>query len=127
MIRESPHHELRLVEVGFLRQVHRVGSAIAGIVVGAVEDRFLRDDEIAAGGGGTAQVLQAKLVVWRISDHWSSRQPDPRVAAIAEALSWKDGPGSDNIYRIPETSLSSPKVAIPVVAIPAIGVSGRRP
>jgi NIF3 (NGG1p interacting factor 3) len=45
--------------------------------------------------------------VCRFSDHWSARQPDPRVAAIAEALSWKDGPGSDNIYRIPETSLSS--------------------
>jgi putative NIF3 family GTP cyclohydrolase 1 type 2 len=54
-----------------------------------------------------AYIDQAKLVVWRFSDHWSTRQPDPRVAAIAEALSWKDGPGSDNIYRIPETSLSS--------------------
>jgi putative NIF3 family GTP cyclohydrolase 1 type 2 len=54
-----------------------------------------------------AYIDQAKLVVWRFSDHWSTRQPDPRVAALAEALSWKDGPGSDNIYRIPETSLSS--------------------
>ena len=54
-----------------------------------------------------AYIDQAKLVVWRFSDHWSTRQPDPRVAAIAEALSWTDGPGSDNIYRIPETSLSS--------------------
>jgi hypothetical protein len=54
-----------------------------------------------------AYIDQAKLVVWRFSDHWSTRQPDPRVAAIAEALSWNDGPGSDNIYRIPETTLSS--------------------
>ena len=54
-----------------------------------------------------AYIDQAKLVLWRFSDHWSTRQPDPRVAAIAEALSWQDGPGSDNIYRIPETSLSS--------------------
>ena len=54
-----------------------------------------------------AYIDQAKLVVWRFSDHWSTRQPDPRVAALAEALGWKDGPGSDNIYRIPETSLSS--------------------
>jgi putative NIF3 family GTP cyclohydrolase 1 type 2 len=54
-----------------------------------------------------AYIDEAKLVVWRFSDHWSTRQPDPRVAALAEALFWKDGPGSDNIYRIQETSLSS--------------------
>lgn len=59
-----------------------------------------------------AYIDQAKLVVWRFSDHWSTRQPDPRVTAIAEALSWKDGPGSDNIYRIPETSLSSVMAAV---------------
>ncbi|HEU4926686.1 MAG TPA: Nif3-like dinuclear metal center hexameric protein [Vicinamibacterales bacterium] len=54
-----------------------------------------------------AYIDQAKLVVWRFSDHWNTRQPDPRVVAIADALGWKDGPGNDNIYRVPETSLSS--------------------
>ena len=54
-----------------------------------------------------AYIEQAKLVVWRFSDHWNTRQPDPRVAALAETLGWKDGPGADNIYRIPETSVSS--------------------
>ena len=54
-----------------------------------------------------AYIDQAKLVVWRFSDHWNTRQPDPRVAALAEALGWKDEPGAGNIYRIPETSLSS--------------------
>lgn len=54
-----------------------------------------------------AYIDQAKLVVWRFSDHWNSRQPDPRIAALAETLGWKDGLGGDNIYRIPETSLSS--------------------
>lgn len=54
-----------------------------------------------------AYIDQAKLVVWRFSDHWNSRQPDPRVAALAGTMGWKDGPGGDNIYRIPETSLSS--------------------
>jgi putative NIF3 family GTP cyclohydrolase 1 type 2 len=53
-----------------------------------------------------AYIDQAKLVVWRFSDHWNTRQPDPRVAALAEAMGWKDGSG-DNIYRIAETSLSS--------------------
>jgi putative NIF3 family GTP cyclohydrolase 1 type 2 len=54
-----------------------------------------------------AYIEQAKLVVWRFSDHWNTRQPDPRVVAIADALGWKEAPGDDNIYRIPETSLSS--------------------
>jgi putative NIF3 family GTP cyclohydrolase 1 type 2 len=54
-----------------------------------------------------AYIEQAKLVVCRFSDHWNTRQPDPRVAALAEALGWKDEPGADNIYRIPETSMSS--------------------
>jgi NIF3 (NGG1p interacting factor 3) len=54
-----------------------------------------------------AYIDQAKLVVWRFSDHWNTRQPDPRVAALAEALGWKDGSGGDHIYLIPETSLSS--------------------
>ena len=54
-----------------------------------------------------AYIDQAKLVVWRFSDHWNTRQPDPRVAALAETLGWKDGPGGENIYRVPETSLSS--------------------
>jgi len=52
-----------------------------------------------------AYVEEAKLVVWRFSDHWSARQPDPRVTALAEALGW---PGSGgNVVTIPETSLSS--------------------
>jgi putative NIF3 family GTP cyclohydrolase 1 type 2 len=52
-----------------------------------------------------AYVEEAKLVVWRFSDHWSARQPDPRVAALAEALGWPAGAGS--VVTIPETSLSS--------------------
>ena len=35
-----------------------------------------------------AYIEEAKLVVWRFSDHWSARQPDPRVTALAEALGW---------------------------------------
>lgn len=54
-----------------------------------------------------AYIEEGRLVVWRFSDHWNTRQPDPRVVAIADALGWKDGPGNDNICRIPETSLSS--------------------
>jgi putative NIF3 family GTP cyclohydrolase 1 type 2 len=52
-----------------------------------------------------AYVEEAKLVVWRFSDHWSARQPDPRVTAMAEALGWSGSGG--NVVRIPERSLSS--------------------
>ncbi len=52
-----------------------------------------------------AYVEEAKLVVWRFSDHWSARQTDPRVTALAEALGWSGSGG--NVVTIPETSLSS--------------------
>ena len=52
-----------------------------------------------------AYIEQARLVVWRFADHWSARQPDPRVAALAEALGWPGRGGS--VITIPETSLSS--------------------
>jgi len=51
-----------------------------------------------------AYIEEAKLVVWRFSDHWSARQPDPRVTAMAEALGWSGSTG--NVVTIPEMSLS---------------------
>ena len=56
-----------------------------------------------------AAIDQARLVVWRFSDHWNTRQPDPRVAAMADVLGWAGDPvaGAEHVYRIPETSLSS--------------------
>ena len=55
-----------------------------------------------------AYIDQAKLVVFRFSDHWSARQPDPRVAALAETLSWPAASSSGNgIYGIPETTLAA--------------------
>jgi len=96
-----------------LENLRRAASAGCNLVItqepvfyGATDDPGNRASD-AVYLAKRAYIDQAKLVVCRFSDHWSARQPDPRVAAIAEALSWKDGPGSDNIYRIPETSLSS--------------------
>ncbi len=56
-----------------------------------------------------AYIEQAGLVVWRFTDHWSARRPDPRVAALADALEWPGGPGGagEHIYRIPDAPLSS--------------------
>jgi hypothetical protein len=55
-----------------------------------------------------AYIEQAKLVVWRFSDHWSARMPDPRVVAMAASLGWTTrAGGGDHVYAIPEMSLSN--------------------
>ncbi len=56
-----------------------------------------------------AYIEQAGLVVWRFTDHWSARKPDPRVAAMAAELGWSSDAtaGGGNIYRIPETTVGS--------------------
>jgi hypothetical protein len=56
--------------------------------------------------GKKAYIEQHRLTVFRFSDHWNSRQPDPRLAALAEALSWK-GSGRNGIYDIPPTSFGA--------------------
>jgi putative NIF3 family GTP cyclohydrolase 1 type 2 len=53
-----------------------------------------------------AYIEQHGLVVFRFADHWNARQPDPRVAALARALSW-EGPGTNGVFPIRETTLSS--------------------
>ena len=46
------------------------------------------------------------LVVFRFADHWNARQPDPRVAALARALSW-EGPDANGVFTIREMALSA--------------------
>jgi putative NIF3 family GTP cyclohydrolase 1 type 2 len=53
-----------------------------------------------------AYIEQHGLVVFRFADHWNARQPDPRVTALAGALSW-EGPGTNGVFTIRETTLSS--------------------
>jgi hypothetical protein len=53
-----------------------------------------------------AYIEKHGLVVFRFADHWNARQPDPRVAALARALSW-DGPGDNGVFTIRETTLSA--------------------
>lgn len=52
-----------------------------------------------------AYIEQHGLVVFRLADHWNARQPDPRVAALARALSW-EGAGTNGVFTIRETTLS---------------------
>ena len=53
-----------------------------------------------------AYIEKHGLVVFRFTDHWNARQPDPRVAALARALSW-EGPGANGVFTIRETTLSA--------------------
>ena len=53
-----------------------------------------------------AYIDQHGLVIYRFADHWNGRQPDPRVAALARALSW-DGPGTNGVFAIRETTLAA--------------------
>jgi len=54
-------------------------------------------------------IEQAGLVVLRFTDHWTARQPDPRVAAMAAELGWSPrvAAGGGSIYRIPESTLGA--------------------
>jgi putative NIF3 family GTP cyclohydrolase 1 type 2 len=53
-----------------------------------------------------AFIEQHGLVVFRFTDHWNARRPDPRVAALARALSW-EGSGTNGVFTIRETTLSA--------------------
>jgi NIF3 (NGG1p interacting factor 3) len=54
-------------------------------------------------------IEQHRLVIWRFSDHWSRREPDPRVVALAEALGWgsRAVAGKPGIYAVPETRVDA--------------------
>jgi putative NIF3 family GTP cyclohydrolase 1 type 2 len=56
--------------------------------------------------GKKAYIEEHGLVVYRFSDHWNARQPDPRIAALAGELGWPQ-PDARGVVRIPETSVSN--------------------
>jgi hypothetical protein len=50
-----------------------------------------------------------RLVVWRFSDHWTARNPNEFVSALAGTLGWTERNSADHpsIYQIPGTTLGS--------------------
>lgn len=54
-----------------------------------------------------AYIEKHGLVVYRLSDHWNARQPDPRVAALARALDWKASESGGAVIAIPEMRFSA--------------------
>lgn len=55
-----------------------------------------------------AFIDEHRLVLWRFSDHWVARRPDPLAGALAAALGWT-APDRDNerLYTIPRTSVAA--------------------
>ena len=95
--------------------LRRASAAGLNLVVAQEPTFYGPNDE--PGNRGSDPVYLAKkafieqhgLVVWRFSDHWSRRDPDPRITALAEALSWSTGAvsGKPGIYRIPDTTVEA--------------------
>lgn len=54
-------------------------------------------------------IKKHNLVVWRFSDHWRLRTPDPMAQGLAGALGWANFavPGEPGRFAIPETSLDA--------------------
>ncbi len=54
-------------------------------------------------------ILKNQLVVWRFSEHWRQRMPDPVTAGLAEALGWGKLRATDDPRRvaIPNTSMDA--------------------
>ncbi|MCC7009839.1 MAG: Nif3-like dinuclear metal center hexameric protein [Acidobacteria bacterium] len=50
---------------------------------------------------------RARLVIWRVSDHWSARRPSEASTALADLLGWRGSPvpGTEQVYRIADTTL----------------------
>jgi putative NIF3 family GTP cyclohydrolase 1 type 2 len=54
-------------------------------------------------------IATKKLVIWRFSDHWRARTPDPLVQGLSDALGWSRFAAADDPARvsIPATTLGA--------------------
>lgn len=110
-----------------LRQAVKAG---ANVIISAQPTFYARADTPSPppqrGGGSTAtdRVFAAKnefiarnnLVVFRLSDHWRLRQPDPLAQGMATALGWSR-------YQTAGDPLH---LAIPAVALETLAVSAKK-
>jgi putative NIF3 family GTP cyclohydrolase 1 type 2 len=57
---------------------------------------------------------EGRLVVYRLSDHWSARQPNESAIGLAAAMHWTRDPAAaaDQLYRVQETTLGALATAI---------------
>jgi hypothetical protein len=54
-------------------------------------------------------IKEHKLVIWRFSDHWRMRMPDPFIQSLGNALGWTKFVDASNpkIYSIPQMTLDA--------------------
>jgi putative NIF3 family GTP cyclohydrolase 1 type 2 len=59
--------------------------------------------------GKNAFIDQHKLVVFRLTDHWNRRRPDPRAQGLAAAMNWARYTASDDSlrYDVPAITLET--------------------
>ena len=58
--------------------------------------------------GKNAFIETHKLVVFRLTQHWNQRKPDPRAQGLAAAMGWKNKAGEDGFrYDVPSITLEA--------------------
>jgi putative NIF3 family GTP cyclohydrolase 1 type 2 len=91
----------------------RASKANANLVITLEPTFFGRLDAPLAGDpvyAAKQQFIQSnRLVVWRFSDHWRARKPDPMAVGLAHTLAWSkyqvgDDPAN---YYLPDATLAS--------------------
>jgi putative NIF3 family GTP cyclohydrolase 1 type 2 len=103
-----------------LRQAVQSG---ANLIITAEPSFYSKGDSAtpAAGRGGAAAapdpifaakndyIKSNKLVIWRFSDHWRQRTPDPLAIGLTDALGWSTFRTADNpaLVNVPVTSLDN--------------------
>src|SRR4029453_3080374 len=102
--------------------LHQTVKAGANIVLTAQPTFYARADVPAppAGRGEANQVpapdrvftaknefiTRNRLVVFRLSDHWRQRRPDPLVQGLAAALRWSKYQSADDSQRLDVPAIS---------------------
>ena len=60
-------------------------------------------------------IAKHNLVIWRFSDHWRLRKPDPLAKGLIDALGWSRFTAADDSSRPPSLGSGAARVSIPAV------------
>lgn len=109
-----------MATMAVLRQAVQSG---ANLIITAEPSFYSKGDSStpAAGRGGVAAapdpvfaakndfIKTNKLVIWRFSDHWRQRTPDPLAIGMTDALGWSTFRTADNpaLVNVPVTPLDN--------------------
>ena len=66
------------------------------------------------------------LVVWRFSDHWRLRKPDPLAQGLIDALGWSRFRAVDDPSRPPSPSSGAARVSIPAIRLDALAADVKK-